>query len=97
MRNIWFIFHSEYMSEVPPGVIKTRRFLGRINGAFQRNESLEHDAIEINIRVLALDRTIAPALDCPVLRYARVSRRAWLENGCKMGRSLCAITSYGRC
>src|SRR5215831_2109793 len=27
--------------------------------------ALEHDAIEINIRVLALDRTIAPGLDCP--------------------------------
>src|SRR5262245_22658848 len=28
--------------------------------------ALEHDAIEINIRVLALDRTIAPGLDRPV-------------------------------
>src|SRR2546429_3656848 len=28
--------------------------------------ALEHDAIEINIRVLALDRTIAPVLDRPV-------------------------------
>src|SRR5262249_44029913 len=28
--------------------------------------ALEHDAIEINIRVLVLDRTIAPGLDCPV-------------------------------
>src|SRR5262245_2296695 len=28
--------------------------------------ALEHDAVEINIRVLALDRTIAPGLDRPV-------------------------------
>src|SRR5215510_9800552 len=38
--------------------------------------ALEHDAIEINIRVLAFDRTIAPGLDCPVdllvqLRHCR--------------------------
>src|SRR5262249_499600 len=28
--------------------------------------ALEHDAVKINIRVLALDRTIAPGLDRPV-------------------------------
>src|SRR5262249_39363910 len=28
--------------------------------------ALEHDAVEINIRVVALDRTIAPRLDRPV-------------------------------
>src|SRR6516164_2680010 len=37
--------------------------------------ALEHDAIEINIRVLALDRTIAPGLDCPVDLLVQVRHR----------------------
>src|SRR5262249_36537 len=37
--------------------------------------ALEHDAIEINIRVLALDRTIAPGLDCPVDLLVHVRHR----------------------
>src|SRR5262249_44728292 len=41
-----------------------------------RPTALEHDAVEINIRVIALDRTIAPGLDRPVdllveVRYRR--------------------------
>src|SRR5262249_54394203 len=37
--------------------------------------ALEHDAIEINIRVLALDRTIAPRLDRPADLLVQVSPR----------------------
>src|SRR2546430_10351800 len=37
--------------------------------------ALEHDAIEINIRVLALDRTIAPGLDCSVDFLVQVRHR----------------------
>src|SRR5262249_35441835 len=37
--------------------------------------ALEHDAIEINIRVLALDRTIAPRLDRPVDLLVQVRPR----------------------
>src|SRR5262249_31389193 len=37
--------------------------------------ALEHDAIEINIRVLALDRTIAPRLDRPVDLLVKVRHR----------------------
>src|SRR5262249_58741659 len=37
--------------------------------------ALEHDAIEINRRVPALDRTIAPDLDCPVDLLVQVGHR----------------------
>src|SRR6516225_7751994 len=37
--------------------------------------ALEHDAVEINIRVLALDRTIAPGLDRPVDLLVEVRHR----------------------
>src|SRR5262245_24769691 len=37
--------------------------------------ALEHDPIEINIRVLALDRTIAPGFDCPVDLLIQVRHR----------------------
>src|SRR5262249_49971947 len=37
--------------------------------------ALEHDAVEINIRVVALDRTIAPRLDRPVDLLVEVGHR----------------------
>src|SRR6516165_841162 len=37
--------------------------------------ALEHDAVEINIRVLALDRTVAPGLDRPVDLLVQVRHR----------------------
>src|SRR5262249_29207604 len=37
--------------------------------------ALEHDAVEINIRVVALDRTIAPRFDRPVDLLVKVRHR----------------------